>query len=108
MKLIDLIDYFRNNGELEDFLIEKGLDLESEVVEIYMKECIHIESDLAFFEIEKTEGDIEYPCNGVTYYNFIDFSNFLEVVDGFCSEQYKLYSSRKIAIQIFDIFTKNT
>jgi hypothetical protein len=80
MKLIELVNYFRNGGFFEEFCHSQSLDAESEVVEIYMGKPFKIDNELAFFEIEKTEGNIEYIHNGVKYFNLFDFYFFLDAI----------------------------
>lgn len=81
MKLLNLVEYFKNGGSYEDFCQTQSLDTESEVVEIYMQEPLKIDNDLAFFEIEKTEGNIEYSNNGIKYSNLFDFYYFLDAIE---------------------------
>ena len=80
MKLIELVKYFRNGGTYETFCQEQSLNVESEVVEIYMQKPFNIDNDLAFFEIEDTEGKVEYKYDGITYYNLFDFYYFLDAI----------------------------
>jgi hypothetical protein len=46
-----------------------------------MQKPFCIENDLAFFEIEKTEGTIEYTFNDVIYFNLFDFYYFQDVLE---------------------------
>ncbi len=81
MKLVELISYFRNGGSFEDFCQSQSLDIDSEVVEIYMEKPYGIENRLAFFESEKTDNAIEHTFNGVKYYNLFDFYYFLDAIE---------------------------
>ncbi|KFF18847.1 hypothetical protein [Chryseobacterium sp. JM1] len=81
MKLLELVQYFRSGGSYEDFCQIQSLDTESEVVEIYMEQPLKIDNNLAFFEIEKTEGNIEYSNNGMKYSNLFDFYYFLDAIE---------------------------
>ncbi len=60
MKLVELVNYFRTGGSYEKFCQDKLLDVESEIVEIYMEKPFDLGNDLGCFEIEKTKGKIEY------------------------------------------------
>ena len=75
MKLLELVQYFRNGGSYEDFCQAQSLDTESEVVEIFIEQPLKIDGSLAFFEIEKIEGNIEYVDNWMKYSNLFDFYN---------------------------------
>lgn len=81
MKLVDLVHYFRNGGDFEEFCLQQAINAESEVIEIYMQKPFSLESELAFFEIEKTEGAVEYSLNNVKYYNLFDFYYFMDVIE---------------------------
>ena len=80
MKLVELVNYFKRGGSFEEFCKDNSLDKEAEVIEIYMEKPFDLSNDLAFFEIEKTEGNVEYTSNGVTYYNLFDFYCFLDAI----------------------------
>ncbi len=86
MNLIDLIHLFRRGQDFEEFCQLKSLDLTTEVVEIYMEKPFHIESQVSFFEIEKTGGRIEYTCNNKKYYNLFDFYFFTDFLQEFSDD----------------------
>lgn len=79
--LVDLVRFFRNGGSLENFCLEQGLNSESEVIEIYMQKPFSLNSELACFEIEDTEGAVEYSFNSTIYYNLFDFYYFLDAIE---------------------------
>jgi hypothetical protein len=80
MKLIDLVTYFRNGGTFKDFCNTQGLNVESEVIEIYAQVPVGLESQLGFFRIEDTQGKAEFSPNGVEYKSLFDFFYFLEAI----------------------------
>jgi hypothetical protein len=81
MKLIDLISFFRRGGTYESFCKDNLLNVESEVIEIYAQEPVSLQSNLGFFSIENTKGQIEYLFDGKRYRNLFDFFYFLEVME---------------------------
>ena len=81
MKLIELIAFFRQGGTFEDFCKAQALDEEAEVIEIYAREPVNLESQLGFFPIEETEGRVEFQSEGVPYHNLFDFFYFLEAME---------------------------
>ncbi|UII32248.1 hypothetical protein LVD17_00155 [Fulvivirga ulvae] len=97
MKLVELVTYFRKGGSFDEFCRNKSLDIEAEVIEVYMEKPFDLGNDLAFFEIEKTEGNIEYTFNGVTYFNLFDFYYFLDVIDESCEGKNSLMPDDEIA-----------
>ena len=80
MKLVDLISYFRSGGDFYSFCQERMLNAESEVIEIYAQKPVNLESQLGFFPIEETEGQVDFSVQGVSYQNLFDFFYFLDVI----------------------------
>lgn len=97
MKLIELVAYFRKGGSFEGFCNEKSLDIEAEVVEIYMEKPFNLDNKLEFFEIEKTKGNIRYVSNGVVYFNLFDFYYFLDAIEESHEVGYKSISNDELA-----------
>ncbi|AGC76102.1 hypothetical protein LX97_00777 [Nonlabens dokdonensis] len=80
MNLAELIKYFKENRSKEEFFKNNHLNMESEVVEIYMQKPFSLNNKVKFLEIEKTKGTIEFDINNVKYYNLIDFYAFLDFI----------------------------
>lgn len=100
MKLVQLVSYFKNGGSFDEFCHSQSLDQESEVIEIYMKKPLKLEGDLAFFEIENTEGRVEYTHENVEYSNLFDFYYFLDVIED--SSSNKSLTNEEIAKILYD------
>ncbi|MGF6214459.1 hypothetical protein [Comamonas sp. 4034] len=81
LNLAELISFFRRSGKFEDFCKINNLNSESEVIEIYAIDPRDINSDLGFFPIENTEGQVVININGLKYYNLFDFFYFLDVIN---------------------------
>ncbi|KAF2333275.1 hypothetical protein [Flavobacterium nitrogenifigens] len=81
MNLLELIKYFRSNGKYEAFCLSRSLNTNSEAIDIYMTKPFVLNKELAFFEIEDTEGKIEYTFNGLKYFNLFDFYFFLDAIE---------------------------
>lgn len=102
MNLIGLIEYFRSGGDYEIFLKEYSLDIDSEVIEIYMVKPFSLNANITFFEIEKTNGKIEYEVNGIKYHNLFDFYYFLDVMGDVKNKSYDELSNEKLAKILLD------
>lgn len=96
MNLETLVGLFREKGNFEEFCISQSLDFTSEVIEIYMKKPFDLESQLYFFEIEKTEGQSEYIYNHEAYHNLFDFYYFQD----FLEDSPKEFTNKEIAERI--------
>lgn len=81
MKLVELVAYFRNGGSYQDFCSSQSLDMTSEVIEVYMEKPLDLDNDLAFFEIEKTDGKSECIFKQILYFNLFDFYYFLDTIE---------------------------
>ncbi|WP_299247021.1 hypothetical protein [uncultured Aquimarina sp.] len=81
MTLIELIHYFKINGNQDEFYKNNSLDLASEIIEIYMEKPFNTKNKIALFEIEKTQGKVEYEVENIKYYNLIDFYYFLDFIE---------------------------
>jgi hypothetical protein len=102
MKLVELVKYFRNGGTYEEFCLQQSLNLESEVIEIYTEKPFRIDNELAFFEIENTEGRIEYTLNEVKYFNIFDFYYFLDAMEESNNIKHLSLSDDEIANRLYN------
>ncbi|BFO66179.1 hypothetical protein NK356_05490 [Chryseobacterium sp. S0630] len=102
MKLLDLVKYFRDGSSFDEFCHKQSLDLESEAIEIYMEQPLKIDNDLAFFEIEKTEGNYEYSSDGVEYSNLFDFYYFLDAIDESNNAENSSVSNENLTKLLYD------
>jgi hypothetical protein len=102
MKLLQLVSYFRNGGSFDEFCENEQLNQESEVIEIYMKQPLEINSNLGFFEIEKTEGNYEFSDNGILYSNLFDFYYFQDAIEESNDSNNKHLTDDQIAKILFN------
>ncbi|MEM7105927.1 MAG: hypothetical protein AAF502_22520 [Bacteroidota bacterium] len=100
MNLEELVTYFRNEGSFKQFCESRSLALDTEVVEIYMKKPISIENDLAFFEIEKSGGNLEHTENEITYFYLFDFYYFLDAIEESNNDNNQSLSNAELAQQL--------
>jgi len=101
MKLAQLVNYFRMGGSFEESCRSRALDLESEVVEIYIEKTLGMNNDLAFFEIEKTEGKKEFHFEDKTHVNLFDFNFFPDAIADSNTPENKSLSDTEIAKRLF-------
>jgi len=107
MTLTELIHYFRSGGKYEHFCHEQSLDPESEVIEIYARAPFSLESNLAFFEIEKTEGRIEYSHDNIKYHNLFDFYFFQDAIEESKGESKRHLDDSEIASKLLSYAINN-
>ncbi len=80
MKLIDLIPYLIDMEKLSNFYLENNLNFDSEEVSIYMVDKIDVNSNIYFFEVEETDGEVEFEKEGVIYLSFFPLEHTYELV----------------------------
>ncbi len=97
MTLIELVTYFRKGGTFEQFCKEESININSEVVEVFMQKPFDIKQNIIFFEIEKTDGNTKITKNNITYYYLFDFYYFLDVIADSNQGQNKLLSDEEIS-----------
>ncbi|WBV58212.1 hypothetical protein PFY10_07110 [Chryseobacterium daecheongense] len=100
MNLQELINYFRKGGSYKDFCQEQSLDQTSEAIEAYMEQPLELNNNLAFFEIETTEGSLEFVKDGIRYYSLFGFPyffNFLKEI-----RDHQELSDKEVAELLFD------
>lgn len=107
MKLVELINYFRKGGNYKDFCNTHVLNIDSEVIEIYMRTPLKLENELDFFEIEQTEGMLDFELDGVKFYNLFDFYFFLDAIEESNNEENKRLSDQEIAKKLFNYAINN-
>ncbi|MDC8104708.1 hypothetical protein MTQ00_09165 [Chryseobacterium sp. B21-037] len=100
MNLQELINYFRKGGSYRDFCQEQSLDQTSEAIEVYMEQPLELNNNLAFFEIETTEGSLEFVKDGIRYYSLFGFPYFLNVLKEIRDHQE--LSDKEVAELLFD------
>lgn len=102
MNLVQLVNYFRKGGVFNEFCHLQNLDLESEVIEIFMLAPLGLDNELAFFEMEKISEDIELVYESNVYVNLFNFYYFLDAIEESNSPQYLNLSDEEIARRLFD------
>ena len=97
MTIKELIQYFRTNGNKAEFFEKNNLDIESEVIEIYMQKPFDLENEIRLFEIEKTEGNLKYEYENCEYYNLIDFFYFFDFIEESKAKKNEKLTNEKLA-----------
>lgn len=108
MKLLELVKYFRNGRSFEEFCKKEFLNQESEVIEIYMKQPLDLNSELGFFEIEKTEGAYEFFNNKINYINLFDFYYFLDAIEDSGNDENKRLTDEKLTKILYEYANNDT
>ncbi|ASK29986.1 hypothetical protein CEY12_07635 [Chryseobacterium sp. T16E-39] len=102
MNLQELINYFRNGGTYKDFCNDHSLDQTSEAIEVYMEQPLELNNNLAFFEIETTEGSLEFVKDGIRYYSLFGFHYFFEVLEEVKNSEHHNMTDKDLAEILFN------
>ncbi|WP_121966604.1 hypothetical protein [Myroides sp. N17-2] len=108
MKLIELMHYFREaDSNYKDFCKIQSLNVESEVIEIYMRSPLRLENDLGFFDIEETGGTIDFEFEGIKFSNLFDFYFFLDAISELNNHKSEQLSDQEVAERLFRYVINN-
>ncbi|MEP6612669.1 MAG: hypothetical protein ABJA76_12315 [Mucilaginibacter sp.] len=83
MNLINLIPYLKSSNGIAELYKLNNLNVESEVILIYVIELLTIDSEVVFFEIEETEDDVLYQKNGINYIQLFPVNYAKELIEDF-------------------------
>jgi hypothetical protein len=106
MKLIEFIKYLTNPELLESLYKEQGLNLESEVLLIYMKEDLDLSSYISILEIEETEDDLIFEKEGLKYIQLFPIDYAIDLIEFDLNMKDKGYSDLEIAERLLE-YRKN-
>jgi len=81
MKLTNLIELLITHKSLKQLYSEQKLNEESEAILIYMKDILHIDSEIFFFEIEDTDDQLEYEVNGANYIQLFPLNHIADLIE---------------------------
>lgn len=102
MKLVEFVDYLVNPEKLESFYEEKGLNVESESLLIYMKQTINIDSEIVFFEMEETDDEVLFSKDGIEYLQLFPISHAVELIESDLDLKDKGYTNLQIANRLVE------
>lgn len=106
MKLIELIKYLTNPELLEELFLEQGLNIESEVLLIYMEGDLDLTSDISILEIEETEDDLIFEKDGLQYIQLFPIDYAIDLIEFDLNMKDKGYSDLEIAERLLE-YRKN-
>ena len=81
MKLIDLIDYLVTSSKLEILYHEQGVNQKSESLSIFMKGSVDLDSDIAIFGVEETDGNIAFHKDGIDYVDMLPVELAVDILE---------------------------
>ena len=98
MKLLDIIPYFRNPGQIDGYLTSQGIDNGEGDVSVYMKDGLALDNELLFLTDDQTQGLRVVSLDGNRYEELLPVFMIQEMVD----ELGETYSDHQIAERIID------
>lgn len=82
MKLTDLIEQI-NQGNIEQFLQNNSIDIEYDLIDIYAKEKLDIDSEIELFNAEEIPNEIFIEIEGVNYQNICPLNMLEDIINDF-------------------------
>lgn len=78
MTLIELVPYLHNPKQL---YAEIALNRESKELQLYLKESLSLEAEVAIFEIEETNDEDFFVKDGITYVQLYPLDHSMDLVE---------------------------
>ena len=85
MNLIDFVKYLGSSEKITQYMSEYYADIDYYDAEVYLKNSLSVESELAIFDGDKIEGMIEMHVNNEQYYNLFSLDLLVEVYEDYSS-----------------------
>lgn len=82
MKLTDLIEKIKQ-GKTEQFLVNNFIDIEYDLIDIYAKEKLRIDSEIHFFNAEEIPNEGVINLDGIEYENVCPLNMLEDLVNDF-------------------------
>ncbi|KMQ68571.1 hypothetical protein ACM39_08710 [Chryseobacterium sp. FH2] len=98
MKLIEIIEALRTNT-IQDLLNENSVAIKYDLIDIYAKYSLGIESDYYFFNAKKRPRTNIFEENGIKYENLCSLSKLKDLVCSYAN----LNAKRTSEILVFDV-----
>lgn len=101
MNYVDFVGYLTNLDDLDSLYIEFEADTESEALIVCLKDSLDLNSEVAIFGIEETEGDLIFEKNGNKYVELFPLDSVQEMVEEY-NNTHKGISTTEIAERLLD------
>lgn len=101
MNYVNFIGYLTNLKNLDDLYIEFNADADSEALIVCLKDSLDMNSEIAIFGIEETEGDLIFEKGGNKYIELFPLDSVQEMVAEYVNT-HKGISNTEIAERLLD------
>ncbi len=100
MKLLELIPFLKTFNEAERCAKKQLPDTEFDLIQLYMKNGIDIESDIAFFDGDIIPGNMLIEVNGIQYVSLFPLYMAQEIVEAHITEN--MFNNCEIAERMIE------
>lgn len=107
MTLVELIPYLINPVKVNELYLKWDLNIESEALLICMKLKLDLDSEIVFFEIEETEGDLVFEKDEIIYFELFPLEYAIELIEFDLNLKDKGYSDYEIAQRLLEYRQKD-
>lgn len=101
MYLVELIDHLKTASKAEQLRNQQIPEVEYVLVDLYMKDSIGLESEIAFIDVEAVPRTIIIELDGIKYENLFPLSEIQEIVEQYV-EEHPDWSNLDIAKRILE------
>jgi hypothetical protein len=96
MKLQELIACIKDKPTLIRLLEDKGLEPDIDLLSVYMKEPLDVESDIVILDEEATKGELRIKREGIAYIGLLPLYMIVEMAE----ESFSFHTIDEIAAKI--------
>ncbi len=105
MKLTNLIEKI-NQGMTEQFLLDNSVNIEYDLIDIYARKKLDINSEIDFFNAEEIPNEIFINIDGVEYKNVCPLNMLEDIINDF-KIQYPEIDTFELANQVLEYLEKD-
>ena len=102
MKYLELIKYLTDSSKLPELYKMHGVDPDSEAIIIFFAEKFELNSEIALWEIEETEGELEFVKDGLVYMELFPVNHAVNLIEFDLNLKDKGYSDEQIAQRLLE------
>lgn len=107
MLLEELITYFRNNGDYEMFCKDNNIDVNTDVIQFYLKPPYNKSSVVKMVAVEDASDRIEVQIDGEKYLNAFSFYYIEDLMEEINNGEYKNMSDSDIINMVINYLINN-
>ena len=107
MRFIELIDHLKRPEKTEMLILNEIPGVEFGLVDIYLRDKLHIESEVRFFDAEAIPNKLVIEVDGIRYVNLFPLPMTQEMIEEYAKRSDQKFSDKEIAQKLLDYRIKD-